>query len=77
MFRKIEAFVFSDRCNSLNDVKNWNEEEAQLYSFIEFMREQLRRRDPSMATIEHHSVLIRKLEDFGKIKTFADVNYAK
>ena len=74
-FRKIEAFVLSDDCKSLDDVRNWDNERVQSHSFTEFMREHLRVRDPSMSTIEHHEVLIRRLEEFGKIKTFHDVTY--
>ena len=74
IFRKIEAFVLSDNCKSLNDIKNWNNEKDS-HSVIEFMKEQLSKSNPTRATHEHHSALIRQLEKFGKIKFFSDVTY--
>jgi site-specific recombinase XerD len=39
------------------------------------MKKMLSLKDPSMATLEHHNGLIRRLEEFGSIKTFADLTY--
>ena len=75
VFSKVEAFVLSDKCKSLEDVKNWNKEKADSYSFIEFIRSELRRNDPSMSVVEYHESLITRLEEFGKIKTFKDITY--
>ena len=75
MFNEIEAFVLSERCQELADVKNWDKDETLKSSFIEFMRKELALRNPSDATFEHHSGLIRRLEEFGKIKVFADLTY--
>ena len=74
IFRKIEAYVLSDNCKSLNDVKNWNSTKDS-HSVIEFMKEHLSKSNPTRATHEHHSALIRQLEKFGKIKFFSDVTY--
>jgi site-specific recombinase XerD len=61
LFNEIEAFVLSDKCASLSDVHNWNEkDETDSHSFIEFMKKTLSRNNPSMATLEHHSGLIRR-----------------
>jgi site-specific recombinase XerD len=76
MFRQIEAFVLSEKCKNLEDVNNWNKVDADNTSVIEFIRNELRKKNPSFATLEHHNVLIRKLEEFGKIKTFSDLTYS-
>jgi site-specific recombinase XerD len=39
------------------------------------MREQLKKSNPTQATLEHHSALINQIEQFGKIKTFSDITY--
>ncbi|MDR0611983.1 MAG: site-specific integrase [Dysgonamonadaceae bacterium] len=75
IFRQIEAFVLSDKCNSLQEVKNWNKDEAKINSVIDFMKESLRKRNPSDAVLEHHNILIRKIEEFGRFRVFADVTY--
>jgi site-specific recombinase XerD len=75
IYNEIEAFVMSGKCAQLSDVKNWNKDESSQSSFIEFMRKELARRNPSDATFEHHSGLIRRLEGYGKIKIFADLTY--
>lgn len=75
LFRQIEAFVLSDKCKSLEDVKYWNKEESSVTSVVEFIREELRRNDPSYDVVEYHSSLMKRLEEFGKIKTFSDITY--
>jgi site-specific recombinase XerD len=75
MFRQIEAFVLSGKCNSLDDVKNWNKDESKMHSVVEFMRDSLQKRNPSMAILEHHNVLIRQIEEFGRFKVFSDITY--
>ena len=70
IFRKIEAFVMSEKCQSLDNVKSWNKDDAATHSVIEFMKEQLANSNPTRATHEHHSALIRQIEKFGKIKSF-------
>jgi len=74
IFRKIEEFVLSDNCKNLNDVKNWNSEN-DCHSVIAFMKDHLSKLNPTRATYEHHSALIRQLEKFGRIKFFSDVTY--
>ena len=75
MFRQIESFVLSEKCQSLEDVKNWNKEEDKTHSVIDFMKESLRKRNPSDAVLEHHNILIRKIEEFGRFRVFSDINY--
>jgi site-specific recombinase XerD len=75
MFREVEAFVLSDKCTSLDEVKNWNRDESVIYSVISFMEKSLSKRNPSMTTLAHHRILINKIKSFGKFKTFADITY--
>jgi site-specific recombinase XerD len=39
------------------------------------MRKSLRKRNPSGAVLEHHSILIRQIEEFGKFRVFSDITY--
>lgn len=75
MFRQIEAFVLSENCITLDDVKKWDHDEAQVHSVIEFIRSELKRNNPSYDVLEYHNSLIRRLEEFGKIKVFSDLTY--
>jgi len=75
IFRQIEAFVMSEKCRSLDDVKNWNKDESKTYSVVSFMKESLRKRNPSDAVLEHHNILIRQIEEFGRFRVFSDINY--
>ncbi|MDR1454662.1 MAG: site-specific integrase [Tannerella sp.] len=75
MFRQMEAFALSEKCTSLDDIRNWNKNGAETCSVVEFMRDSLGKRNPSDATLEHHNILIRQIEQFGRIKTFADLTY--
>ena len=75
MFRQIEAFTLSDACKAIDDVKKWDKNDPATTSVIAFMWDALKRRHPTDAILEHHSILIRQLEAFGKFHTFADVTY--
>jgi site-specific recombinase XerD len=74
-FREMEAFVLSDKCKTLDDVKYWNKEEGATESVTEFIYGELRRNDPSACVLEHHNTLIKRLNEFGKIRTFGDITY--
>jgi site-specific recombinase XerD len=74
-FKKIETFAFSDKCTKLKDVRNWDKEPSGGYSFIDFIRSELSRNDPSMSVTEYHESLITRLKEFGKIRTFKDITY--
>jgi site-specific recombinase XerD len=76
IFRQIEAYILSGNCIDLEHVKSWDKNGSSCYSVVEFMREQLRKSNPTQATSEHHSALINQIERFGKIKTFADISYS-
>lgn len=75
VYNQIEAFIGTDKCQSIDDVKNWNKEEGLTLSVIDFIYSDLKRRDVSMSVLEYNNSFIKRLEDFGKIKTFKDVTY--
>jgi integrase/recombinase XerD len=75
IFNKVEAFAFSDECTSLQDVKNYNKAETYNKNVLDFMRRELRERNPTPSVLEHHNVLINDLESYGKIRLFSDLTY--
>jgi len=75
IFRQIEAFVLSEKCQMLNDVRNWNKDDADIHSVVDFMKESLRKRNPSDAVLEHHNILIRQIKEFGQFRVFSDITY--
>lgn len=75
IFRDIEAFAISDKCKTLDDVKNWNVKTEDTMSVISFMEAELKRKNPAYQTMVQHNTLIKRLKQFGKIKTFKDFTY--
>lgn len=75
IFREIEAFAISDKCKTLDDVKNWNVKKEDTMSVISFMETELKRKNPAYQTMVQHNTLIKRLKQFGKIKTFKDFTY--
>lgn len=78
--REIESYVYSDRCKSLVDVKNWlignNESNEKVIPFIESeLIKRSKSNDLKFNTIKQHYTLINKLKSFGKIDTFKDITY--
>lgn len=79
IFRKIERFIYSDRCKAIDDVKYWNQDNAYSNeSFIKYIESKILIRSKalnlSFSTVKQHNSLLNKLKAFNKIKTFADVN---
>lgn len=74
---EVESFVLSSDCKSLDDIKKWKSKDPEIYSFIQFAkRYQLERaKKISEGTARHHDLLVRRLQDYGKIITFEDINY--
>ncbi|BEG98094.1 site-specific integrase [Bacteroides sedimenti] len=75
IYDEIETFVSSSRCHNLSDARKWDVKDKRTYSVVAFILEELKKRDPKGSTVEHHMVLVRKLEAFEKIRTFDDVTY--
>ena len=76
IFRQIEAFALSGKCIDIEHVKNWDKNDSSRFPVVDFMREQLRKSNPTPAISRHHSTLIGQVEHFGKIKTFVDITYS-
>ncbi len=71
LFNKVEAFVLSAKCNSFDDIKNWNKDDEVLTtSVFDFIREDLRRRNVSYSILEYNNSFLKRLEEFGNIKSF-------
>lgn len=75
IYREVEAFSLSDKCKELNDVKSWNVKIENTESVITFMQSELKRKNPAYQTMVQHNTLIKRLEQFGQIKTFSDFTY--
>ncbi|NDW19288.1 hypothetical protein D0T53_10225 [Dysgonomonas sp. 216] len=77
IYNKVEAFIYSDECQSIDDVKNWDKtEENMTTNVVDFIRADLKRRDVSYTTLEYNNSFIKRLNEFGKIKTFRDLTFA-
>lgn len=74
-FRDIEIFVSSDKCPNIETVKYWDKQDFSALSIIEFIHSELRRRNASVDVVEYNCSFIKRLEEYGKIKTFEDINY--
>lgn len=76
IFNRIEAFVLSDKCNKFEDIQNWDKTEEEVTTnVVDFIRADLVRRDVSYTTLEYNNSFIKRLEEFGKIRTFKDLSY--
>lgn len=76
IFNKIEAFVFSEKCKTFDDIQGWDKTDEELTTnVVDFIRADLIRRDVSYTTLEYNNSFIKRLEEFGKIKTFQDLTY--
>ena len=78
VFSKVQAFVYSDKCRAMDDVATWDkEDDARTTSVVEFIKAELRKRtDASLTVIEYNNSFLKRLEEYGKIKTFADLTFA-
>lgn len=77
IYNKVEAFIYSDECQTIDDVRNWDKtEENMTTNVVDFIRDDLKRRDVSLSVLEYNNSFIKRLEEFGKIKTFRDLTYA-
>lgn len=75
LFDEIEEFALSDRCTTLDDVKNYQENQISEESVTEFMERELRESNPTISVLDHHRSLIRRIADYGKLNTFQDLTY--
>jgi len=78
IFAKVQAFVYSDKCETLDDVDNWDkEDDLSTTNVVEFIKADLKRREVSFSVMEYNNSFIKRLEEYGKIKTFADLTYSR
>lgn len=78
IFAKVQAFVYSDKCESLDDVDKWDkEDDLSTTNVVEFIRADLKRREVSFSVLEYNNSFIKRLEEYGRIKTFADLTYSR
>lgn len=75
-FYNVDAFVSSDKCPDISHVKYWNKEDGYSTSVKEFIKKELSLKDPSYSVVEYHNSFLKRLEEFGKIKTFSDLTYS-
>lgn len=75
VFTAIEAFVLSDKCQTLSDVVNWDKEDSSEYSVVDFIKSELKRKNVSFAVLQYNHSFLKRLEEYGKIKTFDDLTY--
>lgn len=74
-FRKVESFVCSNKCSDISDVKYWDRADFSKISIIEFIESELRRKNASITVVEYNHSFIKRLNEYGKIKTFEDISY--
>ena len=75
IYRGIEDFALSDRCSTINDIKEWDTKVGDKTLVVQFIKDELARRKPSDNVIKRHNGLIIKLEHYGKIVKFTDLTY--
>lgn len=78
IFAKVQAFVYSDKCETMEDIDNWDkEDDLSTTNVVEFIKADLKRREVTLSVLEYNNSFIKRLEEFGKIITFADLTYSK
>lgn len=75
VYNRIEAFIFSRECRTFSDVGKWNKKPGETLLVKDFIQAELSRCQASLATVTHYNSLIKRLDGFGKIKTFTDLTY--
>ena len=74
IYNKIEAFINSPKCNSIDDVKNYDNSKAASQLIIDFIEEQHRIEAPDDTHSDYTSFLTR-FKEYGKIQHFRDLTY--
>lgn len=75
VYNRIEAFIFSRECRTFSDVGRWKDKPGETLLVKDFIRAELSRWQASLATATYYTSLIKRLDGFGKIKTFTDLTY--
>ncbi|MFV0331381.1 MAG: phage integrase SAM-like domain-containing protein [Dysgonomonas sp.] len=74
-FREVFAFVESDKCKNISDVKYWNKSEVNTTSFIRFIEDEARKENLGKSSLSNYNSFLSKLNEFGQIKQFSDLTY--
>lgn len=78
IFSKVQAYVYSDKCETWEDIDNWDkEDDLSTTNVVEFIKADLQRREVSFSVLEYNNSFIKRLEEYGRIKTFADLTYSR
>lgn len=75
LYRGIEDFTLSNRCSTIDDIKEWDTKVGDKTLVVQFIKDELARRKPSDNVVKRHNGLIIKLEHYGKIVKFTDLTY--
>lgn len=75
-FNEVAAFISSDKCNNLSDVKYWDKDEVQSLSLIRFIEQEAGKENLGKSSLGNFNSFMARLNGFGKIKTFADLTYS-
>lgn len=75
IYREVEAYGISDQCKKIEDIINWNIKPENTVSVVSFMKAELIRKNLSIRVAAHHQTLIKRIEQFNKIKVFSDFTY--
>lgn len=74
-FNEIEAFVSSNKCKTISDVKNWDKPETGTISLIKFIEEEARKENLGRSSLSNLNSFLSRLKEFGKITQFSDLTY--
>ena len=74
-FNRVEAFVLSDKCKTLADVKYWSKTEFSELTIYDFIDAELRRKNASITVVEYNHSFVTRLKEYGKINRFEDLTY--
>lgn len=77
IFNKVFSYATSDKCKKLSDVKNWNKQNTNTNSFLDFFKELKNTKALTLAynTMKHHRSLLERLVKYGLFETFDDLTY--
>ena len=74
-FNRVEAFVLSDKCKTLADVKYWNKAEFSELTIYDFIDAELSRKGASYDVVRNTHSFTTRLKEYGKINRFQDLTY--
>lgn len=75
-FNKIQKFALSDKCNKIEDVKNWDKDEVLGDSIIDFIEKESRTENLGTSSLSNFNSFLSRLKSFDKIQTFSDLTYS-